>query len=235
MRFNFYFFLWLTPHAGKPSVSEPLKIEMAGITKKARQLRNNARKARAAKRAQALQSTNAIDPSLAVPQHLIERVGDDSEEGSWFPGQQPAPAAVHWDECWDSESEESEEECEFTDGEENDSEELEFDENAFQKLLAEAKNIGASEGPNLCYQRGQHASVRAQFRAQKRAHELQLAAMDSRPLDAGWLQKAPTSQAPSPVKQKLAPNEEVLQDLDKKLRSKKTKLTGHNLTRHSRN
>jgi len=65
----------------------------------------------------------AVDPSLAVPPHLIERVGDDSEEGSWTNGQS-APAVVHLGEerCqWDSESEESEEECEFTDGEDEES------------------------------------------------------------------------------------------------------------------
>jgi hypothetical protein len=137
---------------------------MAGITKNARQLRY-ARQAQAAKRAAlALQAGRAIDPSLTVPLHLIEREGDDSEEGSWVPlavarGQQSAPAAVHWDkECW--ESEESEEECEFTDGE--DDEELEFNENAFQKLFTGAKNISGSEGLNLRarYQRGQHISVR---------------------------------------------------------------------------
>jgi hypothetical protein len=58
--------------------------------------------------------------------------------------------------------------------------------------------------------------------------------MDSRPLNAGWLQSesASESQPEALAKQKLATNEEALQDLDKKLRSKKTKLTGHNLTRH---
>jgi hypothetical protein len=70
-------------------------------------------------------------------------VGDDSEEGSWVArpgGQQSAPAAVHWgEECW--ESEESEEECEFTDGEEDDPEGLGFNENAFQKLFTGVKNI----------------------------------------------------------------------------------------------
>jgi hypothetical protein len=40
------------------------------------------------------------------------------------------------------------------------------------------------------------------------------------------------SQPETLAKQKLTPNEEALQDLDKKLRSKKTKLTGHNLTRY---
>jgi len=46
---------------------------MAGIKKNARQLRY----AREAKAALALQAASAIDPSLAVPLHLIERVGDD--------------------------------------------------------------------------------------------------------------------------------------------------------------
>jgi len=52
---------------------------------------------KAAKRALVLQAASAIDPSLAVPLHLIEQVGDGSKEGSWV-GRQPAPAAVHWGE-----------------------------------------------------------------------------------------------------------------------------------------
>jgi hypothetical protein len=63
-------------------------------------------------------------------------VGDDYEEGSWADGQS-APAAVHWgEECW-----ESEEECEFTDGED---EESEFNENDFQNLFAGANDISVS-------------------------------------------------------------------------------------------
>jgi hypothetical protein len=109
----------------------------------------------------------------------------------------------HW------ESEENEEECGFADGE--DGEEPGFNENAFQELFAEAKNISASSGLRLCYQREPHTSMCTLQRAKKRAHELQLAAMDSRPLDAGWLQRAQAL-----AKQKLTPNEEALRDLDKK-------------------
>ena len=73
---------------------------------------------------------------------------DDSEEGSWANGQS-APVAVHLgEECWDSESKESEEGCEFTDGEDEGSE---FHENGFQKLFAGANNISAtdSNGPSV--------------------------------------------------------------------------------------
>jgi hypothetical protein len=50
----------------------------------------------------AFQAASAIDPSLAVLLHLVERAGDDSEEGSWLGGQS-APAAVHWgEECWEN-------------------------------------------------------------------------------------------------------------------------------------
>jgi hypothetical protein len=97
---------------------------MPAIKKIARHLRY-AREAKATKRRLA----------LAVPPHLIERVGDDSEEGSWGSraNGQSATAAVNL--SGDLESEESEEECEFTDGED---EEFEFNENAFQKLFAGA-------------------------------------------------------------------------------------------------
>jgi len=44
-------------------------------------------------------------------------------------------------------SEESEEECEFTDG--ADDEEFEFNENTFQKRFAGADNFSASKGPSV--------------------------------------------------------------------------------------
>jgi hypothetical protein len=99
-------------------------------------------------------------------------VGDDSEEGSWGSraNGQSATAAVNL--SGDLESEESEEECEFTDGED---EEFEFNENAFQKLFAGANlnttgSVSDSKGPRVHrYQRGPHTSIRTQQRA-KREH-----------------------------------------------------------------
>jgi hypothetical protein len=107
-------------------------------------------------------------------------VGDDSEEGSWARvNGRSATAAANWlggEECWDSQSEESEEECEFTDGED---EEFEFNENAFQKLFAGAYNttgsVGESKGPRLLvhrYQHGLRTNIRTQQRTKKRAYEL---------------------------------------------------------------
>jgi len=88
-----------------------------------------AREAKARKRLLRLQVQPQGDPSLSVPQHLIDRVDDDSEEGSWS-------GPIQWgEEGWASE-EEGEEESEVTDGEDD----IEFNENAFEKLLVGAQS-----------------------------------------------------------------------------------------------
>ena len=98
-----------------------------------------------------------------------------------------AVAAVHCGEegC---ESEESEEECEFTGGEDEVS--VEFNESAFERLLAGAKSDGAFTAVRV--QRGPQPSARTQRREKKRSKELQLAAMNCQRLDhGGWLRKLP--------------------------------------------
>jgi len=93
-----------------------------------------------------------------------------------------AAAAVHWGEegC---ESEESEEEYGFTDGEDEESEE--FNESAFQRLLAGARSDDAFTAVQV--QRGPQPSARTQRPEKKRSKELQLVAMNCRRLDSGWL------------------------------------------------
>jgi hypothetical protein len=63
----------------------------------------------------------------------------------------------------------SEEECKFTNGED---EEPEFNESTFQKLFTGTNNISIddSKGPRLLvhrYQRGSHSNIRTQQRAKK--------------------------------------------------------------------
>jgi hypothetical protein len=82
---------------------------MPVVKKVARHLRY-AREVKAIKRRLVLRV--AVESSLAVAPHLIERVGD--EEESWT-NRQSAPAAVHWgEEFWDSESENMENEEEWS-------------------------------------------------------------------------------------------------------------------------
>jgi len=62
--------------------------------------------------------------------------------------------------------------------------------------------------------------------------------MDCKKLSSGWLGSSSSSQTESESdldkiqKPELTPEEKALQELEKKLRSKRNKLTGHNLTRH---
>jgi len=72
-------------------------------------------------------------------------------------------------------------------------------------------------------------STRTRQREKKKHDQLRLAATDCRPLDAGWL-KGP--QTPAASKREPTPEDTAIRDLEKKLRSKRNGLTGHNLTRH---
>jgi hypothetical protein len=125
--------------------------------------------------------------------------------------------AVHWgEECWESE-ENNEEECEFTDGE--DDEKFELNENAFQKLFAGTNNLSASEDPRQLWTTHQYA-----YKTVSEEESISVTAGSNGFSAIGcWMSQAL-------AKQKFTPNEEALYNLDKKLRSKKTKLTGYNFT-----
>jgi hypothetical protein len=147
-------------------------------------------------------------------------------------------AAVHWGRRGVSESEECEEECEFTDGEDGEPEE--FNESAFQRLLAGPRSDNAFTAVRV--QRGPQPSARTQ-REKKAAKNLQLVAMNCQRLDGGWLKKSPRTGDESsddrdsdPRLQafdKQLPKHQLevtseLQEPDKILRPKRNTLTGQN-------
>jgi len=173
------------------------------VTKMARHLRYE-REAKARERLLRLQPQ--VDPSLTVPQHLIDREDDDSEEGLWSG---PIQCQDQWGgEGWAGE-EESEEESEVTDREDD----VEFNKNAFQKLLARASDLDAFSG-QLRYHHRLYAggSVRTQQRTKKRHEELRLAAMNCKKLSSGWLGSSNQTESESDLewKPELTPEEKAL-------------------------
>jgi hypothetical protein len=172
---------------------------MAALMRKARQLRY-AREAKTKKRLLRLQA-GPSEP-LAVPQLLIDRVDDCSGEGSWSgtgTGEEGSWLGAGTGEEGLSTGT-GEKGLENEENEENE-EEMGFNKNAFQELLVQARDQGT---PSLRYRRGPHPSARTQQREKKKHQELRLAAIDCRPLDAGWLKG---SQTPLASKQEPTPEE----------------------------
>jgi len=94
------------------------------------------------------------------------------------------PASVHWEGLSDGE-EEKEDECEFTEGEED----AEPEGDALAYLMATAENRGDAlyDDIKVRYQRCAELSKKQKRRKQKEQRELKLAVLGSRTLDDGFL------------------------------------------------
>lgn len=156
------------------------------------------------------------------------------------------PASVHWEGL--SDGEEEEDECEFTEEEED----AEPGEDVLAHLMATAENLGDSLYDNIKvkYQRGAELSRKQKRRKQKEQRELKLAAVGSRTLDDGFLIRSTVtdpdvgtsaSTSGSTEQDEVSRQElpEVIQRadamglLEKKLRSKKTvDMLPQNIIRH---
>jgi len=125
-----------------------------------------------------------------VCEELAARV-DDESEGCWNPDlHKPQTSDVHWEE---DNSEDEEEECEYTDDEciiEREKEKGDIPKrDAFQIMLRKVEKVSTVfDRVSFPYQRGVERSEKTMKRKAEGATDLQLAAMDSRPLNRGFLQ-----------------------------------------------
>jgi hypothetical protein len=204
---------------------------MGGLSKRKLHLK----KARAARKCE--QKTRSEANTL--PDEIDEEARLELQEAvHWEPPEASIPAAVHWAGVDDGDLEEDD--CEVSEAEENE------EEDAFAVMMARAKKGGAKafESTNFKYQRGPELSSRQKKRKRDAAQELDEAAMDSRPLNKGFLVKKSSPEATekqaetrpncwiSREKMLLDKRKEMMEKLDKKLRSAKTDLIAQNLTRH---
>ncbi|KAH0608979.1 uncharacterized protein H6S33_001207 [Morchella sextelata] len=205
-------------------------VIMPALSKRARQLRA----ARCSKKVK-LSSEDLIH----VPQDLLERLDDESEEGFWTVAQDPYAAEVHWEDYADTSDWESEEDCEFTEGEE----EGDFDNDVFTKMMRQ-RNSEVFDRAHIRYQRVSKATKRTQQRHAKKRKELEKAAngyrrLTSQGLLSGTINNIQSSLASGSVLHDEFANRSVLfvreyhdaiDDLEKILGSKT--LTGQNLIRN---
>jgi hypothetical protein len=172
---------------------------------------------------------------LPVTPELAARVDEeppnkDMENHSW----EDSPAAVHWEE---DASDDEEEECEYSDEEcVAEVEEQQEPKDALAVLLRRVeKDPTVFDCFYFPYQRGPQPSDKTKKRKAQTALELATAAMDSRPLDKGflvlpeqWTKKvSPASKDSEPSKEDLLlqSRKEGIKKLEGILRSKKTSLS----------
>lgn len=172
-------------------------------------------------------------------QQLIDRLDDESEEGSWTIMQRAPAAEAHWEGYADGgnegaeEKEEEEEECEFTEAEED----KELNESAFNQIMT-PRDSTVFDKIQIKYQRGSQVSKRTSQRNAKRIQELYTAATGCIPLTSGFLisnsEKTNTAQSiqHSLEEKEIVSYQKALIDLEKKLKSKRVSVIGQNLTRH---
>ncbi|KAI5780781.1 hypothetical protein EDC01DRAFT_633051 [Geopyxis carbonaria] len=190
---------------------------------------------------------------------LGERIGDDSEEGSYSSAGvqsiESLPDPAHWD-LWGCETEEdrpdegltsdeSEEEVEFTEEEDegdfvtsgqlqNELIQREIPPEAFALMMDNRASSGTAFSHRLQYQRGAQKSKRQKQRDAEELDELAVQAMDSRPLTHIDFLDATITSMPflSKAKQEKLELQRAIQDLKKRLASKTSQLQGQN---HGRN
>jgi hypothetical protein len=202
---------------------------MGGLNKRMWHLK----KARAARKCEQKKQSEA-NP---LPDEIDEEARLELQEVvHWEPSEASIPAAVHWAGVDDGDLEEDD--YEVSEAEEDE------EEDAFAVMMARAKKGGAKafESTNFKYQRGPELSSRQKKRKRDAAQELDEAAMDSRPLNKGFLVKTSTEATAKPEprlncwisreKMLLDKRKEMMEKLNKKLRSAKTDLIAQNLTRH---
>jgi hypothetical protein len=160
------------------------------------------------------------------------------EPEAWEP--EAIPAAVHWAGVDDGDSDKEEDDCAFSEAEED-----EEDSDAFKVMMRSVKKGGdkAFQSIKFAFQRLPEPSKKTKKRKRDAAQQLEEAAMDCRPLDKGWLLRKGSE--PEPAVEWAPPKpwvdgeqmrsemcKEAIDRLEKKLGSAKTDLIGQNLTRH---
>lgn len=177
-----------------------------------------------------------MDPEATVPKYLIEGL----DKGDALELESDLAVHVYWEGDAGNSDSESEEECEFTEAGDN----MEFDENEFQEVVkmkignAFQKMIASSHEKNAFshhfrYQQGVQPTQRHKQREAKKENDRILAAAKSNPLDKGFL-IGTVSKRHCPSKEETWRQEHrmALEDIEKKLQSKKICLGGQNLNRH---
>lgn len=182
---------------------------------------------------------------------------DELTEGSWVPGKEKK---IHLNSDWEDSSESERDDND--DVEMTDNDEAEFDIDAFTMLMKAGKFLDNFAVHKVSYSRGPQHSKRHKRRNAQKHRELAASAHGSRPLTAaGFFTQKSTPLIPSPSDgldsspSDLNPNldnisssdvisyispethiqtqrSKAIQNLEGKIRSKKTNLHGQNLTRH---
>ncbi|RPB11555.1 hypothetical protein P167DRAFT_575298 [Morchella conica CCBAS932] len=160
-------------------------------------------------------------------QDQVDRVDSESLEDIWL----RMADRESLSDAGSEENEESEEECEYTDGEQDI-----INDNVFDLLLESSKGSGASS-VKLRYQRGPTTSERTLYSNNKRLKQLSDSAKGCKPLTNGFLSTVSGSLPIRPISEKekwLKENRLAIHNLQKKLRSiKQTEgIIPQNLTRH---
>lgn len=180
-----------------------------------------------------------------LPNELLVRVNDESEEGAWFPGQdntQMGALSDMEDEEGDNTLSASEDEEEITDNEEeitDDEGQIEYNTSAFEILFTGAKTYDAFQHTSFIYQRGPEPSVRTMQRTYKKEQQQIEAAKNTYTLETYF--QRPHNRQPNPVshsilqisrdKTQIDKRLPAIVELEKKL-SQQHRLNGQNLMRH---
>jgi hypothetical protein len=171
-------------------------------------------------------------------QPRVEEIEEAESVDTWYEGGLAPRAEVHWEGISDSEEEKedeleySDEEC-ITEGEE--------DINPFSIMMARARQGNEAfhrQNAVFKYQRGSTYSKKTKKRKAAEALEREASVMDCRPLDRGFLTtttaSSPTESVARISREEMLRNirRDAKQRLEKKLKSKTTKLLPQNMTRH---
>jgi len=183
------------------------------------------RAARAVKMAKLKKKKEAREEEFSaenLPAYLLERFGDESEEGIWFEGQQLEES---------SNSEDSEEEeFELTDNEE----EGRVPASVLDQLLVNGRDRHVFDSTQFLYQRGPEPSLRTLQRRVRKQHDEQAAAMSTHSITKYFSSVAPLPTTPplSKAEQRHLDLCKALKDLNRKINSKTHGLNEQNLSRH---
>jgi hypothetical protein len=183
------------------------------------------RAARAVKMANIKKKKQACEEEFSaekLPAYLLERFGDESEEGAWFEGQLPEETS--------SSEDSEEEEFELTDNEEEGT----VPESVLDQLLVNGRDSRAFDSTQFVYQRGPEPSIRTlQRRAQKQRDE-EVAATSTHSIKKFFPPIVPLPTTPQLSKAEQHHHDlcKALADLNRKIKSKTHGLNEQNLSRH---
>lgn len=177
---------------------------------------------------------------LPLSEELRSRIDDESEEGAWL-APAPLPAEVHWE---GDATDDEEDECEYSDEEwEEDWVEARqeiIQRNAFTAMIEKAKTQrgNAFDQALFPYQRGPEISAKTKKRKATMTMDLELAAMDARPLDQGYLLTSGPQIQKKAMPVQFGENslqeqrKEAIKRMEQLLKSKKISMLPQNLERH---